>query len=56
MMRAFSLTVLLLLGACAGQRQCPPLPDPPAKADFNSLSGYATNIATLYGECAGGNR
>jgi hypothetical protein len=55
MMRGL-IVVLFLLGGCAGQRLCPALPDPPAKADINSLSDYAATVATLYGECAGGTR
>lgn len=56
MIRALVLVILFSIGGCAAQRRCPALPDPPAKADFNSLSDYATTVATLYGECAGGTR
>lgn len=56
MTRALALLLFLFIGGCAAQRQCPALPDPPAKADFNSLSEYTTTVATLYGECAGGTR
>ena len=54
MMRVLVVAVLVLLGGCAAHRQCPALPEPLAKADFNSLSDYATTVATLYGERAGG--
>jgi hypothetical protein len=56
MTRILSIVLLLLFGGCAAHRPCPALPNPPAKADFNSLSDYATTVATLYGECAGGTR
>ena len=54
MTRLAMLAVLLVFGGCAAQCVCEPLPDPPAKADFNKLSAYTTKVVTLYGECAGG--
>jgi uncharacterized protein YceK len=55
-MRKVILLFLVVLGGCGGvgRRDCPTLPTPPAKADFNSMSDYATKVATLYGQCAGG--
>lgn len=46
-----ALLALLLVG-CAAQRQCPPLPELPAKATAEQRANHYAIVIGLYAQCA----